>query len=189
VTRVGLWIDNWYIGLLQIVATGNYSSFANSHILPFTMARTKSFSSSLGVAKQRLRQWRVLLPRLRQGGWLSHNNFRLGLDCQAKVTLRPTVSRPVALGVKTSFCYCQTVAILSMWGAFSDERLGLSFVAVIISSTCRLYLQLKLAAILLHEFNTIFWWPKFCLLVALSWSAELPLWLLWTCRSERNCLR
>jgi hypothetical protein len=47
--------------------------------------------------------------------------------------LRPTVSRPVYLGVKLhvrprpDFCYCQSVAGLLMWGALSDERTGLSF--------------------------------------------------------------
>jgi hypothetical protein len=35
--------------------------------------------------------------------------------------LRPTVSRPVYLGMK------HTVAGLLMWGALSDERTGLSF--------------------------------------------------------------
>jgi hypothetical protein len=37
------------------------------------------------------------------------------------------------------------------------------------------------------------WWPLLCLLLtrshwALSWSAEISLRLLWTCRSETNCL-
>jgi hypothetical protein len=52
---------------------------------------------------------------------------------KVKVTLQPTVSRPVCmvtsthLGLTTIFCYCQTVAGLLMWGAFSDERMGLPF--------------------------------------------------------------
>jgi hypothetical protein len=43
---------------------------------------------------------------------------------------RPTVSRPVCLGVKPhpgpkpDFCYCPTVAGLLLWGALSDERTG-----------------------------------------------------------------
>jgi hypothetical protein len=48
--------------------------------------------------------------------------------------LRPTVSRPVYLGVNPpiwvptpDFCYCQTIAGLLMWGALSEERTGLSF--------------------------------------------------------------
>jgi hypothetical protein len=47
--------------------------------------------------------------------------------------LRPTVSRPVCLGIKhpsgvyDQIYYCQTVAVLLMWGAFFDERTSLSF--------------------------------------------------------------
>jgi hypothetical protein len=50
---------------------------------------------------------------------------------------RPTVSRPVYLGVKphlgpkTRFLYCQPVAGLLMWGALSNERTGLSFTIAI----------------------------------------------------------
>jgi hypothetical protein len=56
------------------------------------------------------------------------------LGKNVEVMLRPTVRRPVCLGVKApkrlprlDFCYCQTAAGLLIWGALSDERRNLSF--------------------------------------------------------------
>jgi hypothetical protein len=61
--------------------------------------------------------------------------------CQvkAKVTLRLTVSQSalVSSPIWVSWpviCYCLTVTVLSLWGAISDERTGLSFVRVTVCS-------------------------------------------------------
>jgi hypothetical protein len=55
------------------------------------------------------------------------------------------VSSPI-WGPRPDFCYRQTFEILSRWGALSDERTSLSFVAVIVSSTWHLYSQVYLSA-------------------------------------------
>jgi hypothetical protein len=49
------------------------------------------------------------------------------------------------LGPRPDFRYCQTFAVLSIWGALSDDRTGLSVVVTVIR-TCHLYLQLYLPA-------------------------------------------
>jgi hypothetical protein len=47
---------------------------------------------------------------------------------ESSLMLRPTVSRPVCLGIKyPSGAYSQAVTGLLMWGALSDERTGPSF--------------------------------------------------------------
>jgi hypothetical protein len=53
-------------------------------------------------------------------------------EIEVKVMLRPLVSWPVCLGVRLPsgahdqiFVFCLTVAGFLMWGALSDERMGL----------------------------------------------------------------
>jgi hypothetical protein len=60
---------------------------------------------------------------------------RTSLSLSLSLMLRPTVSRPVCLGIKHPFgAYDQifitrvTVTALFLWGAFSDERTGLSII-------------------------------------------------------------
>jgi hypothetical protein len=73
--------------------------------------------------------------------WLNLHNNSDDLQVKVKVTLRPTVGRPVCLGIKhPSGAYdqifiCQTIAGLLMWGALSEER-----------TICRLQLLLALAS-------------------------------------------
>jgi hypothetical protein len=62
---------------------------------------------------------------------ISLSDLRLSLS----LMLRPTVSRPVCLGIKYPFgaydqifITCVTIMVLFLWGVLSDERSGLSFV-------------------------------------------------------------
>jgi hypothetical protein len=84
----------------------------------------------------------LLPPVDKLPGWRpSHTNLQvfashtpLQLTIALSLILRPTVSRPVCLGIKhpsgayrPDFYYCQTVAGLLMCGALSDEKAGLPF--------------------------------------------------------------
>jgi hypothetical protein len=55
------------------------------------------------------------------------------------------VSSPI-WGPRPEFCYCQPLAVLSMWAAILEESMGLSFTTVRISSTHHLYLQFCISA-------------------------------------------
>jgi hypothetical protein len=62
------------------------------------------------------------------------NSTELILSLSLSLMLRPTVSRPVCLGIKHPDFYCRTeygirrtVAGLLIGGTLSDERMGLSF--------------------------------------------------------------
>jgi hypothetical protein len=49
-------------------------------------------------------------------------------------------------GPRPAFCYSHIVTVLSMWDALSEKRTSPSFTAVIVSSTCHLYLQFYMSA-------------------------------------------
>jgi hypothetical protein len=59
------------------------------------------------------------------------------LTSQSQITLRPTVSRPACLGFRPhlgprwDLCYCETIMGLIMWGALSDEWVGLPFATAV----------------------------------------------------------
>jgi hypothetical protein len=56
-------------------------------------------------------------------------------------------------GTRPDFCYCHTFAVLSMWGALFNQRTGLSFVAVTVSVTWLLYLQVYSESELLYDWR------------------------------------
>jgi hypothetical protein len=76
-----------------------------------------------------------------------------GSQVKVKVMLRPTVNRPICLGIKhpsgaydqifITVNYCQTIACSLMWGAFSDERAGLSFKMYIVQYIYILHVTLR----------------------------------------------
>jgi hypothetical protein len=79
-------------------------------------------------------QWRTLSP----------TELNTVCSCRVEVKLRPTVSRPVCLGVGLSsgthdkiFGFCLTLAGFCILGSLSDERIGLQFTRTIASGPCQ----------------------------------------------------
>jgi hypothetical protein len=80
----------------------------------------------------------------------SLSNTRQGKSSQPRCG-QESVSQSVLVlsptwGPRPDFRWCQTVAVLWMWGALSEKRVDLSFTAVKISSTCHLYSQFYMSA-------------------------------------------
>jgi hypothetical protein len=113
----------------------------------------------------------TVFASLLAGDWLITNEAKSKSHYNRwSVSKSVLVSSPI-WSTRPDFCYCETAAVLLMWGDLSDERTSLSFVAVTISImyiyiyiyinfTCRdsywivqLFRSLwTLAAILLHDF-------------------------------------
>jgi hypothetical protein len=82
--------------------------------------------------------------------WLTTSyecQLKTQLSLSLSFMLQPTVSRPVCLGIKHRFgaydqifITCVTVTFLILWGALSDERMGLSFIHVAGPCQCNLSL-------------------------------------------------
>jgi hypothetical protein len=146
VTRDEIWIGNWIYWALTLVTTSNYDSLTELHTpnITVTTAHNKSSQSLVAVAWyccQRRTFCIVWVPELSPASstsfsrlttatlnWLN-NNFS---QSQSQSYVIPTHRWPVCLGVKphlglmTRFLFL-SVAGLLMWGALSDERMGLSF--------------------------------------------------------------
>jgi hypothetical protein len=58
---------------------------------------------------------------------MEHTNTLCGQSLSLSLILRPTVSRPVYLGIKHP-SGALTITVLFLWGDLSDERMGPSFV-------------------------------------------------------------
>jgi hypothetical protein len=126
VTIDGVWIGNWICWTLTELTTNNYSVIANSHILQFTTARTKSSQCAVFLPLDA-----PLLPwsRPRRLAASSHQPPTLltavsRLSSKVKVTLRLTASQSVSLGVKAH------LGLMTRYLLLFDSS-GLVFVAVL----------------------------------------------------------
>jgi hypothetical protein len=149
VTMDGVWIGNWMYWTFQIVTASNYSAIDNSHTLCSFQKHVESLLHQ-NLPGDGLRQ-RPLLPCSRSvllatvpqaihcTNWLpdwqppQSNILLFWLNwTEVEVTLRPTVSRPVCLGVgfpsgphDKIFPFCLIIVDFLIWGTLSDERMGL----------------------------------------------------------------
>jgi hypothetical protein len=94
----------------------------------------------LGLYLQRFTDW--IHSTSHQPPTLLTAVSKLSRNLSLSLMLRPTVSRPVSLGIKHPsgaydqiFITCVTVTVLFLWGALSDERSGLSFLCA--ASPCQ----------------------------------------------------
>jgi hypothetical protein len=127
----------------------NYNAIADSHTLQFTTVRTKSSQSTVLTGHCLAKALQLLCSAASApAGWLLSHTWQFKSKShydRRSVGQSVLVSSPI-WGPWLDFCYCQTFAVLSLRGAISDERTGLSFVAVVVSSTWHLYLQVYLSA-------------------------------------------
>jgi hypothetical protein len=90
----------------------------------------QKFIVTVSFLKSQLTESRWLEWRLRTQRIATCQSVRV------RVTLQLTVSQSVCLGVEpplglmTRYLFFSKVTVLSLWGALSDERVGLSFVQV-----------------------------------------------------------
>jgi hypothetical protein len=78
---------------------------------------------------------------LTTNSWAQLTDFKSKLYYDRRSVL---MSNPI-WGRSLDFCCCQTLAVLSMWGALTDERTGLSFTGVQIRNTSHLHLQFRMS--------------------------------------------
>jgi hypothetical protein len=122
-----------FIELLQLVSRNNHSAVANSYK---SLQHTESHPSLLCLRQSlpgdESQQCPLPLLSLPAGSNCRHILDWLNSVSQS-VILRPTVSRPVYLGIKHPCGAYDQIFIMSdhcgflIWGALSDERTGLSF--------------------------------------------------------------